>query len=148
MKQDSIVLVASVTVMRDDSVLLIKENKPTARNKWNFPSGRIERGEEIFQAALREVKEETGLAVKLMSTTGVYQFQSNTNDQVILFHFMAEVVGGELSFSEEEIIEGKWFRINELSRLEKDELREPTVLTQIINNVVNGKTHTIDLFHN
>lgn len=87
MKQDSIVLVASVTVMRDDSVLLIKEKKPTARNKWNFPSGRIERGEGIFQAALREVKEETGLAVKLMSTTGVYQFQSNTNDQVILFHF-------------------------------------------------------------
>ncbi|ESU33264.1 hypothetical protein G3A_07020 [Bacillus sp. 17376] len=39
MSQDEIVLVASVSIFSDDKVLIIKENKPNAVDKWNFPSG-------------------------------------------------------------------------------------------------------------
>lgn len=42
MDQNSIVLVVSVSILNDEEVLIIKENKPTAFDKWNFPSGRIE----------------------------------------------------------------------------------------------------------
>jgi 8-oxo-dGTP diphosphatase len=89
MSQDGIVLVASVSVFSNDKVLIIKENKPAAVDKWNFPSGHIEYGEDILYSARREVKEKTGLDVKLIGTTGVYNFISNTNDQVILFHFIS-----------------------------------------------------------
>ncbi len=41
MSQDGIVLVASVSIFNDDKVLIIKENKPTAIDKWNFPSGHV-----------------------------------------------------------------------------------------------------------
>jgi 8-oxo-dGTP pyrophosphatase MutT (NUDIX family) len=61
MTQNEIVLVVSVSIIKNNEVLMIKENKPSAINKWNFPSGRIEDNEEILQAALREVKEETSL---------------------------------------------------------------------------------------
>ncbi len=44
MTQNGIVLVASVSIIREDQVLIIKENKPSVRNKWNFPGGRIEPG--------------------------------------------------------------------------------------------------------
>lgn len=47
MTQNGIVLVVSISVFKDDKVLIIKENKPTAIEKWNFPSGRIEYGEGI-----------------------------------------------------------------------------------------------------
>ena len=63
MSQGGIVLVASVSIFSDDKVLIIKENKPTAVDKWNFPSGRIKFGEDILYSARREVKEETGLDV-------------------------------------------------------------------------------------
>jgi 8-oxo-dGTP diphosphatase len=46
----------------------------SVRNKWNFPSGRIELGEDILDAARREVKEETGYDVKITGTTGIYNF--------------------------------------------------------------------------
>lgn len=86
MIQNEIVLVVSVSIVRDNQVLMIKENKPSAIDKWNFPSGRIEKKEDILLAACREVKEETGLEVNLQYTTGVYNFISASNDQVILFH--------------------------------------------------------------
>ncbi|MBV7508988.1 NUDIX domain-containing protein [Bacillus sp. sid0103] len=72
MTQNPIVLVVSVSIIKDEKVLMIKENKQNVINKWNFPSGRIEPGEDILYAARREVKEETGLDVELTDTTGIY----------------------------------------------------------------------------
>jgi 8-oxo-dGTP diphosphatase len=46
-KQNEFILLVSVTIYEGDKVLIIKESKAIA-NKWNFPSGRIEYGEDIF----------------------------------------------------------------------------------------------------
>ena len=47
MTQTGIVLVVSVSIISEDKVLMVKENIPSVKNKWNFPSGRIEYGEEF-----------------------------------------------------------------------------------------------------
>ncbi|WP_226673479.1 NUDIX hydrolase [Rossellomorea aquimaris] len=143
MSQDGIVLIASVSILSNDKVLLIKENKPTAVLKWNFPSGHIEYGEDILYSAQREVKEETGLDVKLISTTGVYNFISNTNHQVILFHFIGEVTGGTLYLQEDEITDSKWITIKDLLAFENEELREPHVLKQILTNLLEDNIYSI-----
>ncbi len=147
MSQDGIVLVASVSIFSDDKVLIIRENKPTAVDKWNFPSGHIEYGEDILYSARREVKEETGLEVKLIGTTGVYNFISSTNNQVILFHFIGEVTGGSLNLEEDEISESKWIKINEFERFENKDLREPSVLKQIIDNLLKENVHSISMYN-
>ncbi|MDQ0271424.1 NUDIX hydrolase [Cytobacillus purgationiresistens] len=144
MNQLGIVLVVSVSIFKDEEVLIIKENKPTAINKWNFPSGRMEYGEDILEAARREVKEETGLDVKLTSSTGVYNFYSSTNNQVILFHFIAEQSGGSIKLEEDEIVECKWVKPGDLLNYE---LRELHVLEQIINNIKQKKFLPISLFN-
>ncbi|TFI48809.1 NUDIX domain-containing protein, partial [Diaphorobacter sp. DS2] len=72
MTQNEIVLVVSTSIIQEGKVLVIKENKATVKNKWNFPSGHVEKEEDILEAACREVKEETGLDVKLTHTTGIY----------------------------------------------------------------------------
>jgi 8-oxo-dGTP diphosphatase len=147
MTQDGIVLVASVSIFSEDKVLIIKENKPTAVDKWNFPSGHIEYGEDILYSAHREVKEETGLEVNLIGTTGVYNFISSTNNQVILFHFIGEVTGGSLNLEEDEISESKWIKINEFARFEDKDLREPSVLKQIIDNLLKENVHSISIYN-
>lgn len=146
MSQEGIVLVASVSIIRDDQVLLIRENKPTAVNKWNFPSGHIEYGEDILYAARREVNEETGLEVKLIGTTGVYNFISSTNDQVILFHFIGEVTGGSIHL-EEEISDCQWIKLQELEQFDNNDLREPSVLKQIINNLLKENVHSMSMYN-
>lgn len=146
MSQDGIVLVASVSIFNHDKVLMIKENKPNAVHKWNFPSGHIEYGEDILYSARREAKEETGLDVKLIGTTGVYNFTSNTNNQVILFHFIGEITGGRLHLEEDEITESRWIKTKDLLALEKD-LREPHVLKQIIHNLVEENIYSISVMN-
>jgi 8-oxo-dGTP diphosphatase len=146
MAQNGIVLVVSVSIIKDDEVLMIKENKPSAANKWNFPSGRIEYKEDILNAACREVKEETGLDVELISTTGIYNFISSAGNQVILFHFTGEITGGSLNL-EEEIIDSGWFKVLDLLNFNVEELREASVVKQIADSLIKKNFHSINIFN-
>ncbi|WP_066074734.1 NUDIX hydrolase [Neobacillus soli] len=147
MTQNGFVLVVSVSIFKGDEVLIIKENKPSASNKWNFPSGRIEYKEDILDAACREVKEETGFEVKLTGTTGVYNFISNSNDQVILFHFIGEIIGGSLKIEEDEIIGSKWIKVSDLIKFDINDLRESCVIRQIVDKLLNQNVYSMTLFN-
>ncbi|WP_226665219.1 NUDIX hydrolase [Metabacillus litoralis] len=147
MNHKNIILVVSTTIFKEGKILMIQESKPEAFNKWNFPSGRIEYGEDIQKAALREVKEETGYDVKLINTTGVYNFKSHTNNQIILFHYSAELSGGSLSLERNEIKDYKWLKLEELLELEENDLREKDVVLQIIKNLQDGNVYPIRLFN-
>ncbi|MFE1243441.1 NUDIX hydrolase [Fictibacillus sp. NPDC058756] len=146
MTDKPIVLVASVSIIKDEEVLMVKENQ-TKCNKWNFPSGHIEMGEDILYAARREVKEETGLDVELTYTTGVYNFISSSKDQVILFHFLGQVIGGSINLQEDEIIDSAWVKVSELINADDDKLRNPSVMKQIVNCLVKKNYHPISVFH-
>lgn len=146
MSDHFIVLVVSVSVLKENQVLMIKEHKPGAFNKWNFPSGRIEYMEDILVAACREVKEETGYDVRLTGTTGVYNFTSSTNNQVILFHFTGEIVGGALELQEDEVIEASWVDLDELLDFDLNELRDGNVIKQIADRLLNNEINSLDIF--
>ncbi|MEC1526130.1 NUDIX domain-containing protein [Neobacillus niacini] len=126
---------------------MIKENKPNVINKWNFPSGRIETGEDILYATRREVKEETGLEVELTSTTGIYNFISSSQDQVIMFHFIGRVTGGSINLEEDEIIDSTWVKVSDIVKSNDNELRNPSVIKQIAHSLVNKSYHPINIFH-
>ncbi|MBH5317625.1 NUDIX domain-containing protein [Paenibacillus sp. GSMTC-2017] len=146
MSQNGIVLIVSVAIIKDDKVLFIKENKPYAQRKWNFPAGRIELGEAILEAAYREVKEETGYEVALTGTTGIYNFISSLNNHCVLFHFTAEITGGSLLL-EEGIIDSNWIKITDLPHLDETELRDGKVLKQIIQNITDDNIHPLTIFN-
>ncbi len=147
MTQTGIVLVASVSIIQADKVMIIKENKPSVRNKWNFPGGRIEPGEDILDAARREVNEETGYDVKLTGTTGIYNFISNTNIQVIMFHFTGEIIGGSLQLDDIEISDSKWIVASDLLIPNLYEIRGADVIKQIAENLILRKNHPLTLYN-
>ena len=55
---------ASVAIVRDGKVLLIKRAYAPYQHLWTLPGGRIEPGESIEQCAIREVTEEVGLTIR------------------------------------------------------------------------------------
>ena len=57
-------LAADSAVRRGDEVLLIQRKFPPMAGAWAFPGGFVEQGENPMHAALRELKEETGLEGK------------------------------------------------------------------------------------
>lgn len=142
-----IVLVSSVSIMRDNKVLMIKEDRPYTVNKWNFPSGRTEKNEDIKVAAVREVQEETSLDVNLEYSTGVYNFMSDSNDQVILFHFIGSNKSGKIKLVEEGIIDYAWLSLSEIVEMSDETYRNAGVIKQITGNIIHNNFYPISLFN-
>lgn len=60
-----------VVCLRGDEVLLIRRGTPPLQDSWSLPGGRIEWGERAADAALRELKEETGCDAELIGLIDV-----------------------------------------------------------------------------
>ncbi len=82
----------------DGGVLLVKRGIEPSYGKWVFPGGYVDRGESLEGAAIREVKEESGLDVRLTRLLGVY---SSPGNPVILIAYVGEVTGGSIQVDEE-----------------------------------------------
>jgi 8-oxo-dGTP diphosphatase len=60
-----------VVCLRGEDVLLIRRGKPPLEDNWSLPGGRIEWGERAADAALRELKEETGCSAEIVGLIDV-----------------------------------------------------------------------------
>ena len=123
-----VVLVCGGIIEKDGKLLLVQEGKQVARGLWNLPGGKLEPGESIIEGALREIKEETGFAVKLDGLVGVYQINYK-NDNLPRFHFRfkASIISGKLKIQEGEILDAKWFTPKEILAMDETKLRSPVI---------------------
>ncbi len=87
--------VAVVILVSDGQgrLLYIRRNHEPAMYQWSWPSGFVDAGERVEDAAAREVREETGIEVEIERLLGVW---SATGDQVVVIAYRAHVVGGSL----------------------------------------------------
>ena len=91
-------------------LLLIKH---VVGGHWSFPKGHVEAGETEEQTALREIKEETGIDVELITTfreVVSYSPKRDTTKDVI--YFLGKAKNFQYTPQEEEIAQIKWVEIN------------------------------------
>ena len=60
------ILSVGAVVLRGDDVLLIRRGKPPFQGHWSIPGGKVEHGEAMRDAVLREVLEETGVTARVL----------------------------------------------------------------------------------
>lgn len=72
-------LTVATIVQRNNEFLMVEEID-NGRRVINQPAGHVEVGESLFDAAIRETREETGWSVRLEAFVGLYHYYSSHND--------------------------------------------------------------------
>ena len=91
------------------------------RNRWGLPKGHVEEGERDEEAALREVREETGLEGKLIRKLGdirySYRDKTKEGDQIRIYKrvhfFLLRYVRGDVRDHDHEADDARWFPIEQ-----------------------------------
>jgi 8-oxo-dGTP diphosphatase len=78
----------SAIILDGDKILLEKRKNSPGKGKWSVPGGLVELGERIEQAAIREVKEETGLDVYEPRLVGIVDHISLDESGTVKYHFV------------------------------------------------------------
>ena len=109
-------------IFNEDKVLVVKQTS----GFYGFPKGHVEIGETEKETATREVKEETGLDIKIISDkryTQSYIVKENVHKDVVFF--IAKLENNNEKRQVEEIEEILWIDINEVENiLTYDSLKE------------------------
>ena len=82
---------ASAAIFRDDAVLLIERAKGALKGRWSLPGGHIEPGETAKAAAVREVREETGVEADICGLVDIHDVILRGPDDGLVAHYLITV---------------------------------------------------------
>ena len=103
-------------LVEDDKILLVKQNVTSDRN-WSLPGGRVEQGETLEDAVVREIEEETGLVTKVSKLLYICD-KPDASPSLLHITFLLEKTGGEIRLPSNE------FDLNPISRVEMVPIRD------------------------
>jgi len=136
-----IVAVGGITENKEGDILLVK----TYHGGWVFPGGQVEEGENLMDALIREIKEESGIDVEVSCLIGIY---SNTGKNKgyngvevvptkVMMDYICKPVSGKLCTSEE-TSESRWVSKDKvLDMIEAPAMRERYQAYLDFNGTVN-----------
>jgi 8-oxo-dGTP diphosphatase len=96
-------LAVSAAIFRDNRVLLVRRAQSPAKGFYSLPGGRVEFGESLHAALLREVSEETALTIEIVELAGWREVLPGETGggHYLIMSFAARWVAGEPVLNEE-----------------------------------------------
>lgn len=104
----------------EPEIVLGRRYRPRDGVTWTLPKGTPLPGEAVEETALREVREETGLDVRIVEPVGAIEyrfFQAGTRIHKTVHYFIMEPIGGDLNSHDREFLEVRWVSWSEAVRL-------------------------------
>jgi 8-oxo-dGTP diphosphatase len=105
--------VVCAIIFKNDGRILITQRSARMKMplKWEFPGGKVEKGEDGERAIIREIKEELDLDIKILKTHIPYE-HNYPGFTLFMMPYEAEIIGGDLFLKEHRTY--AWVRPNEL----------------------------------
>ena len=97
-------------------LLLIKRGHAPGAGLWSLPGGRIEPGETDAEALVREMREETGLAIEAGQLIGTVRRPAQDGDILDIRDYAATVTGGTLRAGDD-AADARWVAASDLESL-------------------------------
>lgn len=141
-------IIVGTVIKKNEKLLMVQEAQKKCYGQWNFPAGHLDENESIFEGAIRETKEETGYDVKLTGILSIQNYINKEGVQVIRINFNAEIISGEISFDQNEILNVRWMPITELKQIRDTEIRSAKTIRDIIEDLENGRNYSLDMIKN
>jgi ADP-ribose pyrophosphatase YjhB (NUDIX family) len=99
-------------------VLLIAHKNAAGSIQWTLPKGRLEDGENLEAAAVREVREETGIDAEVIDKLGVIDYWFVWRPDAVRYHkyvhyFLMRYVGGDMAARDDEAEAVAWVPFGE-----------------------------------
>lgn len=109
----------------DGAFLLVKRANPPDAGLWGFPGGRIEPGEELFEAAGRELQEETGITAHGEAVLTAFDSIHHDDTGALRFHYVIVAVRCVLAdatkrpepIAADDALDARWFSLHEIEAL-------------------------------
>ncbi len=113
-------------VIDDGRALLIRRGSEPLRGEWSIPGGTLELGETLVEGCARELREETGLTVRVLEMIEIFEriFPSDARDgserkrpkyHYVIVDYLCERTGGELRAGSD-VIDAAFAREDELGK--------------------------------
>tara|TARA_B100001113_G_C20939343_1_gene547986 strand:- start:277 stop:756 length:480 start_codon:yes stop_codon:yes gene_type:complete len=130
----------AAVIVRDNSVLLVKEATGRYSGFWGLPKGYVDDGELPRDAALRELREECSVEGKV---TGIYAIRENLTEigPAVFIAYSVELAGNQIPAASSEIAETKFTSVNEFDNLKWVSAAMKSIAT---NAVVQTPFSTLD----
>jgi len=126
-------VVCAILINEKNEILCTKrKNIGELANKWEFPGGKIEIGESLENALIREINEE--LLIRISSPvhfhTTYYEYQSFT---ITLHAFISKLIN--TSYTLVDHADARWLSINEITTLDWADADRPIVEKLILEEI-------------
>ncbi len=125
------VAVAGIAFDASGRVLLVERGQPPGQGLWTVPGGKVEPGEHLAEALVREFREETGLAVEVGPPVDIIERMARDQGGSLRYHyvivdFAVTVTGGELRAADD-VADARWVSEPDMARLPLTEGLEPVI---------------------
>lgn len=111
---------ALAVTFREEEVALVQRGNEPERFSWGFPGGSVNLGENLKDAAIRELKEETGLIASPLRSLPVIEYigtdGTGMRHHFILVPILCLYTSGEL-YAMDDVIDSRWIHFNKIEDL-------------------------------
>jgi 8-oxo-dGTP diphosphatase len=111
-----VVCVGAVAI-DDGRLLLIRRGRPPGLGRWSVPGGRVEPGETLAEAVVRELAEETGLEGVCGALVGWVE-RIDDDYHFVILDFFVDVLEPEPHRPGDDAVEVAWVPLNDVAERE------------------------------